>query len=332
MLQPKNIKAHSLLSAALLFASAACVPLSVIPLAGAAGAAPKPAAPALEYQSMTFPERLTVAKLDLNVPCLDAKGNPTTRPERVTARGKIKIPTTATINIVLAYDGLEQLPTLAQLNPAQVIQFNAASLDLDDGQFALIKRFTSIFRINLDSTMVTDKSLATLGCFKSLSDLRISKVDIAGDGFEALNGLPLHTLNLAGSNLKEGNLQKIKTLPQFLVSLNCSNTKVGDSDMPFIAKCQKLTGLDLSGDKKLTDACVKDITKLKLLDTLHILDTSITEKSLPALANMPHLTKLVVRSSTFWKTGSGKSPRDSLKIVDAVTASRTPVDVFYPLH
>jgi hypothetical protein len=69
-----------------------------------------------------------------------------------------------------------------------------------------------------------------------------------------------------------------------------------------------------------------------MLEYLNIADTAMTEKSLPALAKMPKLKHLVVRNSTFWKLGKGKSPNSSLKISDAVAVSRTPVDVFTPLH
>jgi hypothetical protein len=330
MLASKYIRAGSLVPAAFIFLSASlCISLG-LPLAAAAGPAPKP--PTAKVRTLTFPDREVVAHLDLVIPRVDAKGHPSAITRRVIALGKIEVPDNAIINIKLMYDGLEHLQTLAQLNPGQVGQLNAASLDLDDAQFAFFKRFPGIYRINLDSTMITDKSMSTFATFKGLFDLRISKVALTGAGFEALNGMPLLTLNLDGSDVREGALAKIKSLPERLTGLNCAKTRIGPADMPFIAKCQKLTSLDFNGDKQITDACVKDIIKLKMLDNLNLTDTSITEKSLPALATMPHLKQLVVRSSKFWTLGHGKSPRSTLTISDAVTVSRTPIDVFTPLH
>jgi hypothetical protein len=65
---------------------------------------------------------------------------------------------------------------------------------------------------------------------------------------------------------------------------------------------------------------------------MSIADTAVTDASLPVLAKMPSLKRLVVRPRTFWKKGSGKSPRSDLTIVDATDDSRTPIDVFGPLH
>jgi hypothetical protein len=331
MLAPKYIEPGFQHSATSCLLSAALFVMPGIPPACAAGPAPKQQ-PTPQYQTLTFPDTAPVARFDLNVPTVDAKGAPAVVRRKITARGKIQLPIDCNVTILLLYDGVEHLQTLSQLNPAQVIQINAASLDLDDAQFAFFKRFPAIVRINLDSTMVTDKSMPVIGTFKSLSDLRLSKIDVTGSGFDALNGLGLKILELNGSNLKEGNLQKIKSLPGTLYSLNCSRTHIGNADMAFIGKCQKLTSLNLDGDKKITDACIEDIAKLKLLDYLNIADTGMTEKSLPILAKMPNLKHLVVRNSTFWKEGSGKSPLSTLKISDSVAVSRTPVDVFTPLH
>lgn len=294
----------------------------------AAGPAPKQST---QTKILTFPD-VPVAVLEAWRLATNGTGPALRVRDKILLRGKVELPVSGAYNLTLKYDGLEHLESLAQLAPGQVVQFGASSLDLDDKQFAFFKRFPGITRINLDSTMITDKSMPVFATFRNLSDLRLSKVDITGAGFENLVGLPIYTLNLEGSNLKAGNLQKITTLPNTLQSINCTRTGVSNADIAFLGKCTKLNCIDLSGDKQITNDCVKDIVKLKNLDTLLILDTSITDVSLPALAKMPHLKRMVVRARTFWKTGTGKSPRPSLLIEDGASASRTPVDVFGPLH
>jgi len=291
-----------------------------------------PGLAAAQYILMQFPPRFEVAHLDYWIPSKDSAGKPTFKQEKSIARGTIRVPTNVQIFLQLQYDGPEHLNTLFELNPPMITQLKAAGLDLDDAQFAYFKRFPNIFRINLDSTLITDKSVPVLASFKQMSDMRISKTELTGQGFEAFSGMPLRILSIEGSNVQEGNLQKIKTLPDTLESLNADRTKLGPSDIAFLSKCRKLQSLDLGGDKNITDACAKDIAKMKMLDVLNISDTLVTEKSLPTLAKMPNLKRLVVRSSSFWILGHGKSPRPSLIIEDAAAASRTPSDVFYPLH
>jgi len=319
----KFIKAGSFFSAALILLWAG---------SPAGAASPAKQTRAVQYQTLNFPDNVAVAHLDVWTPSIDAKGAPSTVKTKVTAQGRIKVPTNAHIVMKLTYDGLDHLDTLAQFNPGQVTELNASRLDLTDAHMTYFKKFTSITRLNLDSTLITDKSLPILAAYKGLSDVRLSITDVTGAGFESLADLPIWLLNMEGTDLREGCLAKLKRLPETLVNINCSKTHIGPEDIAFLSKCQKLTGMGLDGNNKITDACVKDIVKLKLLDSLSIADTLITEKSLPALAKMPNLKQLVVRNKTFWKLGSGKSPRPTLQIRDSVAVSRTPVDVFGPLH
>jgi len=251
---------------------------------------------------------------------------------RILAQGNVTIPTDIHISLKLLYAGLEQLALLKQINANQVTKLDSAGLEFDDSHMEQLKDFTSIWRINLDSTSITDKTIPILAKFKGLRDLRLSKVDITGGNFELLSGLPIHIINLNGSNLKEGNLGRIKNLPETLDNLNVSRTDIGPRDIALISKCKKLTSLNIGGCNKITDQCMKSLLGLKMLDDLYVEDTQVTEKSLAIFAQMPNLHKVIVRNKTFWKLGQGKSPRADLVIEDSVSQSRTPVDVFGPLH
>lgn len=295
-------------------------------LAAASGATPAP-----KMLIMTFPN-VPVATLQVWRVKTDPKGQPVRTCNKVLARGKVLIPADAQIGIDLKFDGLEHLQSLAQLQPLAVTQLACSGLDLDDKGLAFFTRFPALFRFNLDSTEITDKSVPVLASFKGLRDARLCKIDITGDNFDCLNGRPIHDLNLEGTNLKAGNLAKIKSLPGTIANLNVSKTRIDSRDMAFIGTMHELYSLDLSYIKAVNDTNIKEIFKLKNLQYLNLLDTSVTETSLPSLLKLPKLQKLVVRHSKFWKIGHGKSPRAGLVIQDGAEASRTPADLFDPLH
>jgi len=289
---------------------------------------------AVPTKTLKFPKDIVVAQLYCYKPptAAEARAGVPYHESRLLAKGTVVLPTDLHIGLKLTFNGLDHLNELKQINAFQVNKLDAADLEFEDSHMEQLKDFTSIWRVNLDSTSITDKSVAILGRFKSMNDMRLSKVDISGDNFELLTGLPLGVININGSNLKEGNLSRIKSLPDTLTNLNVSRTGVGPRDTAFLGKCKKLTSLNIGGNKKITDACMKDLVGLKMLDNLYVDDTQVTEKSLPLFAQMPRLRKLIVRNRTFWKVAPGKSPRAGLTIEDSVIQSRTPVDVFAPLH
>ncbi|MBS1999099.1 MAG: hypothetical protein JSS86_22390 [Cyanobacteria bacterium SZAS LIN-2] len=282
------------------------------------------------YQTLTFPADFKVATLSYYEP---APGTPYGRVEkRVQARGTVRVPAKSPLGIKLTFEGLEHLDALQKIPPRQFGMFDCAGLEFNDSHATRLKPFIYLWRVNFDDTSITDKTVDILANCRSMNDMRLSKVDITGDNFDRLSGLPLSVVNLYGSTVKEGNLAKIKSLPDTLDNLNLCRTDIGPRDIAFIGKCTKLTALNIGGCKKITDACMKDLTNLQALDTLYIDDTMVTEQSLPIFAKLPNLHKLIVRNRTFWKLGSGKSPRASLVIEDSTTQSRAPLDIFRPLH
>jgi hypothetical protein len=59
---------------------------------------------------------------------------------------------------------------------------------------------------------------------------------------------------------------------------------------------------------------------------------SITEKSIPSLAKLPHLRMVKVRAREFWKSAAHKTKWGLVDFVDITQGSRLPTDVFQPLH
>ncbi len=301
----------------------ACLSISALACALAAPVAKK-------YITVSFPRDKALA--ELIVYDFDEENHQTiSRRSRLMAQGQVKIPANSSIVMILTFDGLEHLSSLEQLSE-QVAELSASKLELEDKHMPHLKKFPKIRRLNLNDALITDKSLPIIGNLKEINDLRLSSTDVTGTGFGALTGLPLKVVNLSGISLKPGTLSNIKSLPERLTDLNVSKTGCTAIDMAFIGQCAKLTNLDISGNKQIGDGSTKYLIKLTKLKTLQLQDTSITEKSLPQLAKLPFLKKLVVRNRSFWIKGFGKSPKSTLAIYDVSTSGNSSADMFEPLH
>jgi len=285
---------------------------------------------AKKFITVTFPNDKSLAQL-MVYNFDEVNHQSTSRRTRLVAQGVVKIPVNSSIVVILNFDGLEHLSSLEPLGEL-VEEFSASKLEVEDKHIPHLKKFPKIRRLNLNDALITDKSLPIIGSLKELIDLRLSTTDVTGTGFGALTGLPLRIVNLSGISLKPGTLSKIKSLPEKIIDLNVSKTGCTAIEMPFIGQCIKLTNLDISGNKQIGDSSIKDLSKLTKLKTLQLQDTSVTEKSLPQLAKLPLLKKLVVRSKSFWIKGFGKSPKATLTIYDASASKNVSPDLFDPSH
>lgn len=248
------------------------------------------------------------------------------------ANGNIVLKPDETVVVRLQYDGFYHFDLFSQFPPDSITQFDGSRLDFDDENIKRLSPFTDLLRLNLDSTLITDKAIATIARFHKLVDLRLSCTDIKGEQFALISSLPLISLNVANCDLNQGVVPKLSGLEKTLLSLNLGKSNLHPEDMTFIEKCTNLNSLDIVGNKYIDDSCTKAICKLKKLENLGISDTLITEKSLAELAKLPKLKRLVIRAKQFWKNGSGKSPRATLQIVDITETARTPIEFFAPLH
>lgn len=283
-------------------------------------------------QTLTFPNEASFGDLTIRVPSKDGKLGDVTKSTRIKAQGKITIPKNCQLVLTLSYFGAEHLEYIDQFDAAQMGDISAAKLELTDEQMVHLKKFKNLFRLNLDSTLVTDKSMPIIGTFRKLNELRLSTTDITGSGFDLLDGMPLLTLNLDGMNLKPGNLAKIKSLPKYAAAINCSRTHLTAADLAFIGKCENLVSLVINGNTQLDDETAKCLAKLKKLDNINLADTAMTEKSLPILLKLPNLHRITVRRSTYFKHNSHPILPPTVHIIDISQQNKLPLEVFEPLH
>lgn len=252
---------------------------------------------------------------------------------RVLASGKVRVPKNVLLKVILSTEALEHMDSIEQLAALPVNNIIASNLDFTDDHMRHLKNFKGLAHLNLDETLVTDKSLALIATFQDLMTLRISVTDVTGTNFEALSKLPrLLNLNIHGITLKPGCLAKLKGALTHLLDLDISTVNLGREDAAALAPAIELKSLDLAGNKGFDDSCVVHLAGMKRLKSLKLVDTSVTDKSVTALSKLPNLKSLIVRNRTFWRSGSPSESNGRLKIVDSASKSNATLEIFKPLH
>lgn len=251
---------------------------------------------------------------------------------RVLASGRVKIPKNQPLTVVLSTEALEHMDSIEKLAALPVTNIIASKLDFTDEHMRHLKNFKGLSHLNLDETLISDKSLPLIGTYRDLMSLRISVTDVTGTNFEALSKLPiLFNLNIHGITLKPGYLSKLKGVLAHLIDLDISTVNLKREDAAALAFATELKSLDLTGNKGFDDSCVVYLAGMKRLKSLKVTDTSITDKSLAELSKLPKLKSLLVRKRTFWRSGVPGETNGQLKVIDSASKSNA-LDIFKPLH
>ncbi|MBS1989088.1 MAG: hypothetical protein JSS83_01150 [Cyanobacteria bacterium SZAS LIN-3] len=261
---------------------------------------------------------------------------PNSRPPRgrILAQGHVKIPSDLSQpQIYLKYDGLENIRAVARLAALKPWAFSASKLDFDDTHFAFLKDFTTLYRLNLNYTLVSDKSLPIIANMKDLHELKLTSTEITGSGFEHLNKLKkLEIIEFSGMALNPGALAALKQVLPGLQRLALDKTGLKKADCALLSNLTNIEELDLGGNRDIDNQCLRYLMTLKKLDKLVIYDTAINARALPALAKMPALVKVVIRKKDFWLNQTPLENYGKLRFVDHQNTAKVTPDVFTPLH
>ncbi|CAN5334299.1 hypothetical protein BH11CYA1_BH11CYA1_13890 [soil metagenome] len=289
----------------------------------------KPSSSKEDCYVLSFPAGPALAEILWNTAPEDAgkvKG-------RVLATGKVSVPKNKALEIVLRVESLEHMEALEQLAKLPVRNLIAAKLDFEDSHLQHFKNFKELAYLNLDETLVTDKSIPTISGFSNLVALRLSSTDVTGTNFDALTKLQrLATLNIHGISLKPGCLLKLKGVLVHLRDFDFSAVNLPHEDAAALTYGVILKSIDTRGNKGFDDSCIGYLAKMQSLKSLNVTDTKVTEKSLPALAKLPRLKTIIVRGRTFWTGGVPKETGGRLRVVDSASTSNATLDIFKPLH
>ena len=280
-----------------------------------------------------FPTRSPIADLVCHVPFVGPDGKQKERKDHLLAKGTVRLPANSKVEVLLRFDALEAIQYLDQLSRAHVTTLQAASLDLEDSHLIHFKNYQSLNYLNLDTTLITDKSLPVIAGFKSIFSLRLSGTNIKGAGFDNLNRLTnLRMLNISSLTLEKGTLSKLKPLVARLSDLTLARNDLNKEELASLGPMPSVEHLDIAFNQKLDDSCVAQLVHLTKLKDLALNDTGITDKSLPTLMKLPNLTQVTVRGRDFWRTSLAKKEIGHIKFVDVAAKSSVPADVWEPLH
>jgi cellulose synthase/poly-beta-1,6-N-acetylglucosamine synthase-like glycosyltransferase/Leucine-rich repeat (LRR) protein len=173
-------------------------------------------------------------------------------------------------------DGIRRLGALTGLR-----ELYAGGTGADDASIAALGELGDLFRLDLQGTRITDASLETIGKFKNLNSLNLSGTAVTGSTLSKLSGIEeLRTLNLAGTGTSN---ETLDTITQFLVRAVDSNGSGGG-----FAWLNKL----ILTDTEISDAGLKNLSRLKHLFALHLDGTKVGDKGLEQIALLPDLQDL----------------------------------------
>ncbi len=248
------------------------------------------------------------------------------------ASGRFTLPKNVGLTIELR-PGIVTTPTLLrQLLPGRVVEINANAIEFGDEQLKYLLDFRKIKKLSLRGTDITDKALTTVGTFSNLAYLRLDATLLTGKTFSDLLPLTkLVRLDLSGTNLERGSVTKLKPLFPQLENLAIKRCRLTQSDMPALNALTNIEDLDLSANKEVNDASLKNLVGLKKLRKLNIDETSITFKALDTLKSMPALKEVVVRGKQFGERNY-KAYCPAITFIDPAGKRDVPVEIFAPLH
>jgi Leucine-rich repeat (LRR) protein len=117
--------------------------------------------------------------------------------------------------------------------------------------------------------------------------------DVKKDGRVA--GMPVTSVNLAGSKVTDGELQVVKRFPQ-LQSLDLRETRISDRGLEHLEKMTKLQELYLDRTP-ITDLGLAHLQGLKELRKLTLTDTRISDFGLESLKGLTKLAEVSLKET-----------------------------------
>lgn len=285
------------------------------------------------FAEFNFPTKAPVAEILYAVRRPPKDGKMAVKWGRVLAQGRVRVPTNCDLQINLRFDGLAQMDQLAQLKRCKVAGFVASELDFEDKQMSYLQVFKNLRLLDLSDTLVSDQCLAQVASFPKLRTLNLVKTNVTGTGFANLCKMHnLAFLSIEGTNLGPGNIFKLKPILPDLVQLRLARTGLTKSDAVVLQDLKKIELLTICSNNQIDNDCIKYLKNLKVLRTLDISDTGITDKSIPQLLKLPALRDVRVRGKSFWKKRAHPSHYGPVVLKDISEFSDAPTEIFLPLH
>lgn len=146
-------------------------------------------------------------------------------------------------------------------------------------------------------TSVSGRALAILSHSKSIESLTLSNVPLAPADIYPLNRMQqLHQLSLPGCALDNPCFEAVSELKQ-LTGFATACTTISDHAGVFLQTMPQLKMLQIDSSRRITDAFIPYVLTLPELQTLSLVDTTLTDEGLLLLKGKPKLALVYVRDT-----------------------------------
>ncbi|MGO8745453.1 MAG: hypothetical protein ACLQNE_05640 [Thermoguttaceae bacterium] len=184
----------------------------------------------------------------------------------------------------------EKLKTAVErVQSGELFAIDARSFTLDkDSDLEPLEAATSLEKLNLDHSLVTDDGLVYLRGLSHLKHLSLSRTRISNKGLGNIVKLPLEYLRLDETPIGDAGLEQIEKIAT-LKEISLWKANVTDAGLAHLAALPKLEILSLD-ETRVTDAGIQSLAAAKSLKRLKAWKTNVTEagaeklqKALPGL-------------------------------------------------
>jgi len=188
---------------------------------------------------------------------------------------------------------LHRYDIFSQLSHLELIATSKAPM-MDDRLLAALQKTTSLKRLHLDGSQITNEGLKHLAGLNNLSLLDIAHTTISDEGLKTIGQLEsLETLNLAGTEISDQGLAHLTSLTE-LSFLDLSDTNITDQGLAHVRRLSQLNHLRLAGTK-LRGEGLNDLRALNHLEQLQLdrID-ALRPGAMESLSNLKGLSLLSV--------------------------------------
>ncbi len=245
--------------------------------------------------------------------------------------GTIKVPCEQALSFTPSYDGARDLSYLDKM-PGNLAQIDFHNLEtVTDSGLGHLQNKTTLVRIILDGTDVSDAALKNFSKLVNLNNLPMNNTLVTGTGFAFLRNLPkLRSLSLDRCPIKDcSGLRELKSL----YSLKISNCNLNNEALKYVSEMPSLTLCDVAYNP-INNAGVAFLSKSKTIQSLNLSETHISAGCIKYLKSMPSLVQLELSNRLFSEASvrelKAALPRCHIKIPQ--TRSKIDSSLFTPLH
>lgn len=213
-----------------------------------------------------------------------------------------------------------------------VVQVDLSRTAADDDDVKLLLELPELTWLGLYETQITDKALEDIGKMKQLEFVWLDKTAISDEGISHLSNLQslkelvlqyvpitdaampviaklrnLRSLSMGQTQISDQGVQQLIGLP--LERLKLDGTRITDGVGPTLAQFPNLVSLDLF-ETQVTDAVLIGANRWSRLEYMRLIDTGITDKSIPVLSG--------IRTLKAVSLGPGVTPRGAAQLQQAI--------------